>query len=105
MSVEVKKMTEGKGAIRAFCDITIADRVTVKGCRVVEGNNGLFVAMPQTKGKDEKWYPIVWIETDKLKEAIHSACIQSYEENKGSSSQSSQRRKSAETEDFPEDDI
>jgi len=81
MSVEVKRMNvleDPKSSLRAFADICIAGRVTIKGCRVVEGKNGLFASMPQTKGKDDKYYPIVYVETDELKKQFEDAVIGHY---------------------------
>jgi DNA-binding cell septation regulator SpoVG len=60
--------------------------------------------MPQTKGKDEKWYPIVWIETDKLKESIHDVVIREYEAKAGSQA-GAKRSSESESDDFPEDDV
>lgn len=50
---------DGEGATKAFCDIMIQDAVIVKGIRIVEGKNGLFVSMPTKQGKDGKWYNLV----------------------------------------------
>ncbi len=47
---------ESTGALKAFCDLSIADSFIVKGLRIVDGKNGLFVGMPQEAGKDGKWY-------------------------------------------------
>lgn len=40
---------------KAFADIAIGDFL-VKGLRIVQGQKGLFLAMPQEKAKDGKWY-------------------------------------------------
>lgn len=37
------------GRVRAFASVTFDDMFAVHGLRVIEGNNGLFVAMPSRK--------------------------------------------------------
>lgn len=37
------------GRIKAFASVTFDDMFAVHGLRVIEGNNGLFVAMPSKK--------------------------------------------------------
>lgn len=39
----------------------IVNDVTIYGCRLVEGKNGIFVSFPQRKGKDNKYYNIAYI--------------------------------------------
>ncbi len=41
---------EGESKLKAFVDISLAGLV-VKGLRIVEGQNGLFVSMPRHQGK------------------------------------------------------
>ena len=61
LSVKVARIHKfsGAGAMRAFVDMNINDEILIRGLKVVEGKNGLFVSMPQEKGKDNKWYPVV----------------------------------------------
>ena len=67
----------GEGPVRAICDISINDEFLVKGFRVIEGKNGLFVGMPRNSGKDGQWYstamPLSNETRQKLDEAIFSA--------------------------------
>lgn len=42
-----------------FADIEI-NGIRIYGVRVVEGKNGDFLSFPQSKGKDGKYYSIVW---------------------------------------------
>jgi len=56
-NIEVKAypIAEPKGRTKGFASVNIDDMWAIKGISVVEGNNGLFVQMPQTKiGKDYK---------------------------------------------------
>lgn len=38
----------------------VLNGLTVYGCSVVEGKNGDFISFPSRKGKDGKYYSIVW---------------------------------------------
>ena len=42
------------GEADAFC--------TMKGFRIVAGNDGDFVGVPSSKGKNDKWWRHVWLE-------------------------------------------
>lgn len=57
LGVEVARLHrfESESKTKAFVDISFGDFI-VKGLRVVDGEKGLFVSMPQEKGKDGKWY-------------------------------------------------
>lgn len=44
------------GNLKAFVDVSVNDALVIKGIRVLSGKKGLFVSMPQEKGKDDKWY-------------------------------------------------
>ena len=60
---------EGEGSLRAFCDLAVGDLFLIKGLRVVEGKNGLFVSMPRKQGKDGKYYDnVVALTKDAKKE-------------------------------------
>lgn len=42
-----------------FFDLVI-NGITVYGCKVCEGKNGDFISLPSRKGKDDKYYSIVY---------------------------------------------
>lgn len=57
-----KQFDDGKIII----DLIVND-VTIYGCRLIDGKNGMFVSFPQRKGKNDKYYNIVYVkltETD-----------------------------------------
>ena len=45
--------------LKAFVDISVNEAFLIKGVRIVEGRDGLFVTMPQEKAKDNRWYDTV----------------------------------------------
>lgn len=44
----------------SFYDIQYGD-VIITGCRVVDGKNGAFLAMPSREGSDGEYYPVVYL--------------------------------------------
>jgi stage V sporulation protein G len=67
--------------LRAFVDIEVNDSLLVKGLRVLNGQNGLFVKMPQQKGKDNKWYDTVRLLSTDIKDKISGVVLSAYEKS------------------------
>ncbi len=66
------------GPLRAFCDIVINDALLIKGLKVLQGQAGVFVAMPQEKGKDDKWWDSVRCLTPEVRKVINQEVISAY---------------------------
>ena len=75
---------DGSGSLKAYCDLVIGDQFLVKGLRVVQGKNGLFVSMPREQGKDQKWYDSVVALTKEAKSAVRRVVLDAYQEEAGS---------------------
>ena len=76
--VRLKKVnTEGK--MKAIASITIDDAFVVRDIRVIEGQNGLFVAMPSRKTPDGEFRDIAHPITSDARELIQSAILKEYE--------------------------
>jgi len=69
---------DGSGALKAFCDVTVLDSLDIRGFRVVEGKEGLFVSMPQEAGKDGKWYNTVNPLKREVKDEIEKLVLEAY---------------------------
>ncbi len=80
--LSVKRMVrfDGEGSLKAFCDLAIGEMLLVKGLRVVEGKNGLFVSMPRQQGKDAKWYESVVALTKEAKDEVSRVVLEAYQE-------------------------
>lgn len=50
--VRVKLVNNGDERLKAFCSMTIDDEFVIRDIKVIEGSNGLFVAMPSRKLTD-----------------------------------------------------
>ncbi len=55
----IYKVANENSVTKAFADISINDELLIKGFRVVEGKQGVFVSMPQQKSKDSRWFDSV----------------------------------------------
>ena len=65
------------GKIRAFVDIQTEEGFVIKGFKLIDGINGLFVGFPSQKSQDEEYYDTVWAEKD-LKEQLTQLVINEY---------------------------
>ena len=68
---------DSNSALKAFADVAIG-QVLVKGVRIVEGKNGMFITMPQSQGKDGKWYCTVMLLDENLKEELNKTVLEAY---------------------------
>ena len=69
---------DGNSAIKAMCDISISDQLVVQGFKIIEGKNGLFVGVPQEKGKNGKWSASVFPLTPEVRETISKTVLFAY---------------------------
>jgi len=79
VSVERMHFLEGEGPTKAFCDLKILDIFIVKGLRVVQGKESLFLSMPQEAGKDGKWYDTFFPISRDLRKSIEELVLDYYE--------------------------
>ncbi|MFA5145389.1 MAG: SpoVG family protein [Candidatus Omnitrophota bacterium] len=70
---------DGNTKTKAFADIAVGDFI-VKGLRVVEGQKGLFLSMPQEKAKDGKWYNSFYPATKEARQGLTDIVLAAYEE-------------------------
>ncbi len=75
--VRVRKvLTEGK--MKAIVSVTFDDAFVIHDVKVVEGQNGLFVAMPSRKTPDGEFRDIAHPITSSAREVIQSAVLEAY---------------------------
>ncbi|MBU1124439.1 MAG: SpoVG family protein [Candidatus Omnitrophica bacterium] len=70
---------DGDSKVKAFVDITVGDFV-IKGLRILQGKNGLFLGMPQEKAKDGKWYSTFYPANEEAKQDLHEVVLAAYQE-------------------------
>lgn len=75
--VRVRKvLTEGK--MKAIVSVTLDDMFVIHDVKVVEGQNGLFVAMPSRKTPDGEFRDIAHPINSSAREIIQSAVLEAY---------------------------
>lgn len=70
---------EGDSKLKAFVDISLGGLV-VKGLRIVEGQNGLFVSMPRHQGKDGRWYSTIYPATKEIQQELSQLILSAYKD-------------------------
>lgn len=77
------------GKIRATVDVQTSEGFIIRGFKVVEGDNGLFVAMPSEKTRTGKYVDLVRIDDRSLKEMLEALVLDAYRKKLVKSSTSS----------------
>ena len=72
--------SDGGGKTAAFFDIQTDDGITIKGFRLVNGSNGLFMSAPDQKGKDGKYYENVILPKE-MKSELEKIALEEYNKN------------------------
>ena len=72
--MQIERMNKGSwGKIKAFFDLQTEDGFTIKGFKLVEGTNGLFVGFPSQKNSDDEYHDTVWVEKEVREQVIELA--------------------------------
>jgi stage V sporulation protein G len=67
-----------EGRMRAIASITIDSEFVVHDIRVIDGNNGMFVAMPSKRTPDGEFRDIAHPISQKSREKIEAAVLEEY---------------------------
>lgn len=76
--VRVRKMTQDS-KMKAIVSITIDDEFVVHDIKVIEGEKGLFIAMPSKKANDGEYRDIAHPINSETRDRIQSIILDSYE--------------------------
>ena len=98
LDIRVYPIEKPQGSTLAFANVGIEDLVAIKGIRVVDGSNGKFIAMPQSKDKDGNYRDIAFPINSDLRKEMNKAILDKYREAVADKDQSlgSQMREGAE---------
>ena len=77
--VRVRKVTK-EGKMRAVVSITIVDVFVVHDIKVIEGEKGLFIAMPSRKASDGEYRDIAHPINSETRDKIQSLILEKYQE-------------------------
>lgn len=73
---ELRRFENGK--VKAFCDLVFGDLFLVRGFRIVHGEKGIFVGMPQQQSKQGKWFDVFRPVTNEVREYITQLVLEAY---------------------------
>ena len=77
--VRVRKVVAKEGKLKAIVSITIDDEFVVHDIKVIEGEKGLFIAMPSRKAADGEYRDIAHPINSETRERIQSIILEKYE--------------------------
>jgi stage V sporulation protein G len=75
--VRLRKVN-GEGRMKAIASITIDSEFVVHDIRVIDGNNGMFVAMPSKKTPDGEFRDIAHPISSETRQKIQDAVLEEY---------------------------
>lgn len=80
VSIEAKvyPMKEKRNNVLAMVSLTIAGCFSVRGVRVVDGQNGPFVSMPQAQDSKGEWHDVCYPNNRDFREQLSEAVLQAY---------------------------
>ena len=76
--VRVRKITK-EGKMKAIVSITLDDEFVVHDIKVIEGEKGLFLAMPSKKATDGEYRDIAHPINSSTRENLQKVILESYE--------------------------
>jgi len=76
--VRLRRFEDGESKLKAFVDVAIGEFI-VRGFRIVEGQEGLFLGMPQDRGKDGRWYSRFSPKTPEAKQVLTETVLAAYQ--------------------------
>jgi stage V sporulation protein G len=72
-----------KDSLRAIATVKVADAVYLTGLRVIEGKNGLFVAMPTRKDKAGEYLDIYFPASKAMRDELQAFVLDAYRKEAG----------------------
>ena len=76
--MNIERMNKGEwGKIKAFFDVKTEEGFVIKGFKLVQGINGLFVGNPSQKGNDNEYYDTTYVDKE-LKEELSQIAFDHY---------------------------
>jgi stage V sporulation protein G len=76
---EVRITLRDDGKLKAFASITLDDCFVVRGLKVIEGNGGMFVAMPSRRRPDGTYQDIAHPINNDMRAALESQVLGEYD--------------------------
>ena len=77
--IRIGKQTENNERLRAYADITFDESFVIHGLKIIEGQNGLFVAMPSRRMPNGEFKDIAHPITPELRSELTRVILENYE--------------------------
>jgi stage V sporulation protein G len=78
------KIVEKDMKLKAYADITFERAFVIHGVKLIDGQNGLFVAMPSKRMADGEYKDLVHPILPEVRQYITDTVVEKYEEEKAS---------------------
>ena len=77
---EIKVFPVNEDRLKAYVTITLNDCFVIRDLKIIQGHNGLFVAMPSKKRKDGQFRDIAHPLNQETREEVEQLIFKAYEE-------------------------
>ena len=77
--IRIGRQTENIERLKAYADITFDESFVVHGLKIIDGQNGLFVAMPSRRMPNGEFKDIVHPITPELRSELTKEILEAYE--------------------------
>ena len=77
--VRLRRFDDDESKLKAFVDVAIGEFI-IKGLRIIQGQKGLYLAMPQEQGKDGRWYNCFYPKNPEAREALSEIVLAAYQQ-------------------------
>lgn len=78
LDIRVYPIDDPKGTTVAFASVAVDEIAAIRGVRVVDGEKGLFVTMPQSQSNDGRYHDVAFPIDGDLRKAINKAVVDEY---------------------------
>ena len=77
-SIKITLMNN-KDSLKALASCLVGGAMYLTGLRIVEGKNGVFVAMPQRKAMDGSYHDVAYPCSKEMREELHKRLLDAFE--------------------------
>ena len=79
-SVKIRKVERENSRMKGIASVVVDNAIAIHDIRIIEGDNGLFIAMPSRKASDGEYRDIAHPINSDTRSMIQTLILQKYEE-------------------------
>ena len=76
--IRIKKV-EGENKLKAYASITFDDSFVIHNIKVIQGNSGLFIAMPSRRTRSGEMKDVAHPINSQFREKLQNAILEAYQ--------------------------